>query len=118
MSNAASGSSSRRRRMGGFLGDGSLGGRDRAARTCRDCSAARGGAASDSSRGGAGARQVRYPRFAMAIRPYETLTEAEWSQVDRIHELVDDGELETARTTLDDMLRRRPDHPDLRIEDA
>jgi predicted Zn-dependent protease with MMP-like domain len=54
----------------------------------------------------------------MVTRPYETLTEAEWTQVDHIHDLMDDGELEDARRTLDEMLRRRPDHPDLRIEDA
>jgi predicted Zn-dependent protease len=54
----------------------------------------------------------------MATRPYETLTEAEWTQVDRIHEMLDDGEMESARRALDDLLRRRPDHPDLRIEDA
>ena len=54
----------------------------------------------------------------MATRPYETLTEAEWTQVDHIHDMLDDGELEGARRALDDLLRRRPDHPDLRIEDA
>ena len=54
----------------------------------------------------------------MVTRPYETLTEAEWTQVDRIHEMLDDGEMESARRALDDLLRRRPDHPDLRIEDA
>ena len=54
----------------------------------------------------------------MATRPYETLTEAEWTQVDRIHEMLDDGELDDARRALDELLRRRPDHPDLRIEDA
>ena len=54
----------------------------------------------------------------MATRPYETLTEAEWTQVDKIHDLLDDGEAESARRALDELLRRRPDHPDLRIEDA
>ena len=54
----------------------------------------------------------------MATRPYETLTEAEWTQVDRIHEMLDDGELDDARRALDELLRQRPDHPDLRIEDA
>ena len=54
----------------------------------------------------------------MPSRPYETLTEAEWTQVDHIHDLLDDGEMESARRALDDLLRRRPDHADLRIEDA
>ena len=54
----------------------------------------------------------------MATHPYETLTEAEWTQVDKIHDLLDDGEAESARRALDELLRRRPDHPDLRIEDA
>jgi predicted Zn-dependent protease with MMP-like domain len=54
----------------------------------------------------------------MPARPYETLTEAEWTQVDHVHELLDDGELDDARRALDELLRRRPDHPDLRIEDA
>ncbi len=49
---------------------------------------------------------------------YETLKETEWAEVDRIHELLDEGEIEDARSALDEMMRRRPDHPDLRIEDA
>jgi predicted Zn-dependent protease with MMP-like domain len=54
----------------------------------------------------------------MPARPYETLTEAEWTQVDHVHDLLDDGELDDARRALDELMRRRPDHPDLRIEDA
>jgi len=54
----------------------------------------------------------------MATHPYETLTEAEWTQVDKIHDLLEDGDTESARRALDELLRRRPDHPDLRIEDA
>ena len=54
----------------------------------------------------------------MATRPYETLTEAEWTQVDKIHDLLEDGDTESARRALDELLRRKPDHPDLRIEDA
>jgi predicted Zn-dependent protease with MMP-like domain len=50
--------------------------------------------------------------------PYETLSETEWAEVDRIHELMDEEELEDARRALDELLRRRPNHPDLRIEDA
>jgi len=52
------------------------------------------------------------------MKPYETLEEAEWAQVDRVHDLLEDGELEAARAALDGLLRRRPSHPDLRVEDA
>ena len=61
---------------------------------------------------------LRYSGRDMQTRPYETLNEAEWAQVDRIHEMMDDGEMEAARQSLDELLRRRPGHPDLRIEDA
>ncbi len=50
--------------------------------------------------------------------PYETLNETEWAEVDRIHELLGEDEVEDARTALDELMRRRPGHPDLRIEDA
>ena len=56
--------------------------------------------------------------LASMTAPYETLSETEWAEVDRIHELMDEEELEDARRALDDLLRRRPNHPDLRIEDA
>src|SRR5690348_15339283 len=49
---------------------------------------------------------------------FETLSETEWAQVERIRELLDEGEVEEARTALDGLLRRRPGHPDLRILDA
>lgn len=52
------------------------------------------------------------------MNPYETLTETEWAEVDRIHDLLEEGELDEARAALDDLMRRRPGHPDLRIEDA
>ncbi len=52
------------------------------------------------------------------MKPYEALTETDWASVERIHDLLDEGELEQARRTLDSMLRRRPDQPDLRIVDA
>jgi|SRR5262245_6551264 len=52
------------------------------------------------------------------MKPYETLTESEWAEVDRLQELLAEGELETARTSLDALLRRRPEHPDLKVEDA
>lgn len=49
---------------------------------------------------------------------YDALSETEWVQVERIHDLLDEGELEEARTALDAMLRRKPRQPDLRIVDA
>jgi predicted Zn-dependent protease with MMP-like domain len=50
--------------------------------------------------------------------PYETLNETEWAEVDRIHELLEDEQVEEARQALDVLLRRRPTHPDLKVEDA
>jgi predicted Zn-dependent protease with MMP-like domain len=50
--------------------------------------------------------------------PYETLNETEWAEIDRIHDMLDEDEVEDARTALDDLMRRHPGHPDLRIEDA
>ena len=52
------------------------------------------------------------------MNPYETLTETEWTEVDHLHDLLEEGELSEARTLLDELMRRRPGHPDLRIEDA
>ncbi len=52
------------------------------------------------------------------MRPYEALTETEWVEVGRIHDLIDEGEFETARLTVDTLLRKRPRHPDLLIADA
>jgi predicted Zn-dependent protease with MMP-like domain len=49
---------------------------------------------------------------------YDALSETEWAQVERIHDLLDEGELEEARVALDAMLRKRPKQPDLRIVDA
>jgi predicted Zn-dependent protease with MMP-like domain len=50
--------------------------------------------------------------------PYETLNESEWTEVDRIHELLDEENVADARKALDELLRRRPGHPDLLIEHA
>lgn len=50
--------------------------------------------------------------------PYESLTETDWVEVERIHELIEKGEFETARLSIDGMLRKRPRHPDLLIVDA
>ena len=49
---------------------------------------------------------------------YETLTEPEWTEVERIYDLLDDEELEDARRMSDALLARRPGHPDLRMVDA
>src|SRR5512143_2511124 len=58
------------------------------------------------------------PIPCQGMTTYETLNETEWAEVDRIHELLDEGEIEDARAALDELMRGRPGHPDLRIEDA
>jgi predicted Zn-dependent protease with MMP-like domain len=52
------------------------------------------------------------------MKPYEALSETDWMQVERIHDLLDEGEVEEARSALEGMLRRRPGQPDLRVLDA
>jgi len=49
---------------------------------------------------------------------YPTLNESEWQEVERIWDLLDEGEVDQARRTVDALLRTRPGHPDLRIADA
>lgn len=49
---------------------------------------------------------------------YDALSELDWVQVERIHDLMDEGELDEARVALDALLRKRPRQPDLRIVDA
>ena len=49
---------------------------------------------------------------------YETLTETEWERVQHIWDLLEKGEVERARLALDDMMRKRDRHPDLKIVDA
>ena len=49
---------------------------------------------------------------------YPTLYETEWETVQRIWDLLDQGETEHARIETDALLRRRPGHPDVRIIDA
>lgn len=49
---------------------------------------------------------------------YETLTEIEWDKVNRVWAMLDDGEVERARLSLDALMSERPGHPDLRIVDA
>ncbi|TFG89577.1 MAG: tetratricopeptide repeat protein [Gemmatimonadales bacterium] len=49
---------------------------------------------------------------------YATLSETEWAQVNRVWDLLDEGEVEQARATVDALLRARPGHPDARIVEA
>lgn len=49
---------------------------------------------------------------------YDALSELEWEQVDRILEMLDEGEFDSARMQLSGMFKKRPGHPDLRILDA
>ena len=49
---------------------------------------------------------------------YATLSETEWAQVSQVWDLLDEGEVEQARATVDALLRARPGHPDVRIVEA
>ena len=49
---------------------------------------------------------------------YVTLTEIEWEQVQRVWDLLEEGNTERARIELGPLLEKRPGHPDLRIVDA
>lgn len=49
---------------------------------------------------------------------YETLSETEWEKVNRVWALLDEGQVERARISLDALMAERPGHPDLRIVDA
>jgi predicted Zn-dependent protease with MMP-like domain len=49
---------------------------------------------------------------------YETLSETDWEQVERIWDLLDEGHVERARAELDALAARRPAHPDVRIVEA
>jgi predicted Zn-dependent protease len=49
---------------------------------------------------------------------YATLSETEWEQVNRVWDLLDEGEVDQAREAADALLRARPGHPDLRIVEA
>ena len=52
------------------------------------------------------------------MKPYETLSETDWTQVERIHDLMDEAEIEQARTAIDAMRSKRPAQADLRLLDA
>jgi predicted Zn-dependent protease with MMP-like domain len=46
---------------------------------------------------------------------YDTLSETEWAQVNRTWDLLDEGKVDEARATVEELLRARPGHPDVRI---
>lgn len=54
----------------------------------------------------------------MTQRPYDALSEIEWSEVERVRDLLAAGELESARTALEKLQLHRPSHPDLKVVDA
>jgi predicted Zn-dependent protease with MMP-like domain len=49
---------------------------------------------------------------------YATLSETEWAEVGRVWDLLDQGEVDQARSAVDALLRTRAGHPDLRIVEA
>jgi predicted Zn-dependent protease with MMP-like domain len=49
---------------------------------------------------------------------YETLSETDWSGIERVWELLEDGAIEEARLELGARFRARLSHPDVRIVDA
>ena len=49
---------------------------------------------------------------------YETLDETEWESVEQVWDLLDEGQIASARSALEGLLARRPGHPDLRVVDA
>lgn len=49
---------------------------------------------------------------------YDALSEAEWDQVDQVWDLLEGSEVDRARTETNDLLGRRPRHPDLLVLDA
>lgn len=49
---------------------------------------------------------------------FPTLTEAEWTRVQGVWDLMDDGRLEAARAELRSLTSKRPGHPDLKIVEA
>jgi predicted Zn-dependent protease with MMP-like domain len=49
---------------------------------------------------------------------YETLNETEWDEIQKVWDLLDQGEVDRARIEINAILRRRPGHPDVRIVDA
>ncbi len=54
----------------------------------------------------------------MTHSPYDSLSETEWAEVERVHDLMEEGELESARLSVSALVRKRPGQPDLRILDA
>ena len=52
------------------------------------------------------------------MKDYETLSETDWTQVEHIHDLMDEAELDDARVAIDAMRAKRPAQADLRLLDA
>jgi predicted Zn-dependent protease with MMP-like domain len=46
---------------------------------------------------------------------FETLTETEWTQIERVWNALDEGDLENAHRALAPLERKRRDHPDVRV---
>src|SRR5262249_8506402 len=67
---------------------------------------------------GGRARRVAAAAVSPVAMAYETLTETEWERVQHIWDLLEKGEIERARLVLDEMMRKRDRHPDLKIVDA
>jgi len=49
---------------------------------------------------------------------YETLDETEWDSVEEVWDLLEEGQVASARSAIESLLQRRPGHPDLRVVDA
>lgn len=49
---------------------------------------------------------------------YDTLTESEWAELQRVWDLIEDGALEDASEALGRLAKRRGNHPDVRIVEA
>ena len=49
---------------------------------------------------------------------YDTLGEPQWAEVERIYDLLEDEQVESARRAIEGLLSQRPGHPDLRMVDA
>jgi len=56
--------------------------------------------------------------LVLEVLLYDALSEAEWEKVDRVWDLLEGSDLDQARTATNDLLGRRPRHPDLLVLDA
>ena len=50
--------------------------------------------------------------------PYASLSESDWAELERIHDLMEDGDREGARAAVDALRAGRADQADLRLLDA